>query len=59
MADNKTKGVPRDALRVDLNDENEVRYWIQHFGCSEGKLRAAVATVGPRVEEVQLELQRT
>jgi hypothetical protein len=41
MADDKTKRHPQDAQRVNVNEEYEVRYWCETFGCTEPELRAA------------------
>jgi len=46
MFDNKTTPIPKDPLRVDIDDPEEVRYWTERFSCSRGQLIMAVAKVG-------------
>jgi len=43
MTDDKT---PRDAERVNLNEDYEVRYWRRKWGVSEQQLRDAVKRAG-------------
>lgn len=52
MADDLTKRRPQDATKVNIHEPWEVRYWTQHFGCSEVQLKAAVNAVGVRVVDV-------
>jgi hypothetical protein len=54
----KKQSIPADPLRVDLTEDDEVRYWTEHFGVTEGQLRAAAATIGVRVEDLAAELVR-
>jgi Protein of unknown function (DUF3606) len=44
--------------RVSMNDESNVRYWTQSFGCSEDELAGAVARVGYSPDAVRRELFR-
>jgi hypothetical protein len=44
---------PRDRYRVNINDENEVRYWTYALGVSRETLRAAVEEVGVKVNDVR------
>lgn len=37
---------------INLREPGEVRAWAQALGCSEAKLRLAVAAVGPELDEV-------
>ena len=53
MSDDKTKKGPRDASRVNVNEDYEVRYWTQTLGCTESQLRAAVKAVGVMVADVR------
>ena len=46
MADDKTKTKPQDALRVNVDEKYEVKYWCATFGCTESQLKAAVKKVG-------------
>jgi hypothetical protein len=52
VADNPTLTRPRDAQRVNVHQEHELRYWTQKFGVSAEQLREAVEQVGPMVEDV-------
>ena len=58
MPDDKTKKVPHDAKRVDVNDPDEVRYWCRKFHCSEKMLKKAVANVGVLAVDVENEVER-
>ena len=49
----KTDRVPQDLTRVGLEEEWEVRYWCNRFNSSEAALRACVAEVGPRTQDVE------
>lgn len=44
---------PRDRYRVNLDDENEARYWTYALGVSVETLRAAVEEVGVKVNDVR------
>lgn len=44
---------PRDRYRVNVNDENEVRYWTYALGVSRETLRSAVEEVGVKVNDVR------
>ena len=48
---------PSDSSRVSLNEEWEVRWWCDKFGCTEVALRQAVGTAGPLSADVQRELK--
>jgi len=58
MSDDKTKTAPQDAARINVNEQYEVGYWTQKFGCTEQQLRAAVAKVGVSAKAVETELKR-
>jgi hypothetical protein len=53
MSDNTTLRGPRDRSRIDVNEDYELRYWSEKFGCSHDELKKAVAQVGDRAEEVE------
>ena len=58
MTDDKTKrGAPDNDL-IDIHDPNEIRNWTKSLGCSEQKLRAAVAAVGSSAAGVREWLRR-
>jgi len=43
----------KDRSKVDLTDEEAVRYWMRHLGATERDLRWAVKSVGKRPAKVQ------
>lgn len=53
MLDDTTISDSRDATRVSLKEDYEVRYWATRFACSEGQLRDAVTSVGNSVVAVE------
>lgn len=52
MADDKSK-TGNDSALVSLEQDYEVRDWMQSFGCSEAQLREAVAAVGHSAAKVR------
>ena len=58
MADHKSKTVPQDASRVNVNEKYEVEHWSQRFGVTAERLREAVQKVGTSVKAVETELKR-
>ena len=52
MADDKTQQGPRDAKRVNVNEDYEVQYWTNRFSVSEQRLREAVNKIGTSVDAV-------
>ena len=48
---------PRVWGRIDLDQEFEVRYWARKLGVEEPRLREAVRSVGPIVENVRKHLE--
>jgi hypothetical protein len=56
MADDLSNRGGSDRKRVNINEEHEVRYWTQRFGCSEAELRQAVDQVGVVAEDVEAHL---
>ena len=58
MSDDKTqRGMP-DRRRIDIDDENELRYWSEAFGVTQDRLRVAVGKVGPLADKVREEIRR-
>ena len=51
----RSPGTP-DWQRIDVNREQECRYWSEKLGVSEERLRRAVKAVGPLVEDVRRHL---
>lgn len=58
MADDLKNRGPADRSRVNVNEKWEVAYWTGRFGCTEAKLRQAVAAVGVSVTNVEAWLQK-
>jgi hypothetical protein len=46
MADDFKNRSAQDRSRINVNEECEVRYWTETFGCSKDELAVAVAKVG-------------
>lgn len=57
MADDKMQQGPRDAKRVNVNEDYEVQYWTNRFSVSEQRLREAVNKIGTSVDAVAEELR--
>ena len=53
-----TGRAPNDLTRVGLNEEWEVQYWCTSFETKADELRACVARVGPRVQDIERDLGR-
>ena len=58
MSDDKSKRGPADASRVNVNEDYELRYWSEKFGCTHDQLRAAVKAVGPMAKDVEAYLKK-
>ena len=52
MSDDKNNRAPRDAQRVNLNEDYEVRYWTRKWNVSEQQLRDAVKRAGVMADDV-------
>jgi len=48
---------PREVLRVDLNERQDVSYWCEKLKCTERELREAVEQVGPLPSNVEAYLR--
>ncbi len=57
-ADDKSQHGPRDAARIAMSEDYEVRYWTKKFGVDRNELQRAVDTVGDGSAAVERELQR-
>ena len=53
MADDTSVRSGQDRLRVNVNQDHELRYWSQKWGISQDQLRAAVGKVGPMVADLE------
>lgn len=56
MSDDRAGTGQADRLRINLDQDYEVRHWAQRFAVTEGALRCAVDRVGPMAEDVRREL---
>ncbi len=56
MADDLKNRGAGDRSRVNVNEEHEVRYWTERFGCSKDELVQAVGRVGVNVKDVEAAL---
>ncbi|MES1173126.1 MAG: DUF3606 domain-containing protein [Myxococcales bacterium] len=45
---------PRDRYRINLNDEDDIRYWTYALGVSRESLQEAVDAVGVIVSDVRV-----
>jgi hypothetical protein len=57
MADDKSKRGPRDASRINMHEDYEVRYWSEKFGVSKEELAEAVRRAGSMAKDVETDLQ--
>ncbi|HEY1328725.1 MAG TPA: DUF3606 domain-containing protein [Casimicrobiaceae bacterium] len=57
MEGNLARG-PKDPMRVNLNDGDEIEHWTRELGCTPAELGRAVKAVGPLAERVRHYLAR-
>ncbi len=53
MPDNKANRAPRDAQRINVNEDYEIKYWTEKFKVSKERLIKAVSQAGVMVEDVK------
>jgi hypothetical protein len=53
MSDDLNIRGQQDRLRINVNEEHEVRYWTEKLGVSKEELQKAVAAAGPMAADVQ------
>lgn len=58
MADDKSKRAKPDRSRINMSEDDEVRYWTKHLGVSRAELQRAVDKVGNTASAVRKELGR-
>lgn len=58
MSDDLNKRGQQDRIRINVNEEHEVRYWTQELGVSREELERAVKAVGVMVEDVRRHLKK-
>jgi hypothetical protein len=59
MADDPKKRAPQDALRVNIHEDHEVRYWTAKFNVTPERLAAAVKAAGPMAKDVEEQLRKS
>lgn len=57
MPDNLQSSGGEDRLRINLNQEHELRDWSKKFDVTVEQLREAVAKVGDRADDVEMHLK--
>ena len=57
MADDKNKTGGQDRLRINVNEDYELRDWSRKFGVTAEQLKAAVKKVGVMAADVEKELK--
>ena len=58
VADDLSRKAPADAVRLNVNEAHEIRYWCDKFGCTPTELRNAVRAVGVLSRNVDAELRK-
>jgi hypothetical protein len=58
MADDLKDRGAQDRIRVNVNEDHEVRYWTQKWGVSKEQLTVAVQKAGVSADAVARELGR-
>lgn len=58
MADDLKNRGPQDRARINVNEDHEVRYWTEKYGCTAEQLRAAVKAVGVMADDVERQLKK-
>ena len=56
MADDRTMTGQADRIRINLNEDYEVRYWTEKWNVSREELAAAVHEAGVMVKDVAKKL---
>jgi hypothetical protein len=56
--DNTKKTGKADDVRINVNQDHELAYWSQKFGCTKQELRDAVKEVGVMVADVRKYLKK-
>jgi hypothetical protein len=58
MSDDQIKRAHTDQTRINIREDNEVRYWCEKIGCTQAELLDAIAFVGVMSEDVEGYLKR-
>ena len=56
MIDDTSNRGPQDGKRINMNQEYEVKYWMERFDVSRERLQLAVDAVGPMADAVERRL---
>ena len=56
MSDDTSQTNAQDRTRVNVNQDYELRYWSDKFGCTHDELKAAVKAVGVVAKDVEAHL---
>lgn len=57
MADDRSKAHGQDRVRINVNEDYELRDWSEKLGVSPERLKEAVKKVGDRAEAVEKHLR--
>jgi hypothetical protein len=57
MPDDPSKAGKADNIRINIEQEHEVKYWSEKFGVSQDQLKSAMAKVGSMAKNVRDHLQ--
>ncbi len=58
MADDKRLRAPRDAARINMNEDYEVQYWTKELGVSKERLQELVRDHGVSADAVRGALRK-
>lgn len=53
MTDERRRTGEGDDVRIDVDQERELRYWAEKFGVTQDEIRQAVKAAGPMVKDVR------
>jgi hypothetical protein len=57
MSDNKSNSNDQDKLRINIQDESELRDWSKKLDATPEELKEAVAAVGDLASDVEMHLK--
>lgn len=58
MSDDLNKRGQQDRIRINVNEEHELRYWTEELGVTREELERAVKAVGVMAEDVRKHLKK-
>lgn len=58
MSDDLNKRGQQDRIRINVNEEHELRYWTEELGVTREELKRAVKAVGVMAEDVRKHLKK-